>query len=71
MTLGRGLFLITVGLILALGVQDRAGTFDFSAIGWILTGVGLLVFALSFVVGPARHDVEADTLNEHRDLDEP
>ncbi|TDE07364.1 DUF6458 family protein [Jiangella asiatica] len=70
MTLGRGIFLMTIGLILALAVRDRVGTFDLSMIGWILTGVGLLVFTLSFLVGPARTAHEPDVVDEPDDVDE-
>lgn len=68
MTLGRGIFLMTLGLILALGVRDRVGTFDLSVIGWILTGVGLLIFALAFVVGPARAAREPEVVDEQDDV---
>lgn len=72
MTLGRGIFLMTVGLILALGIKDQAAVFDLSIIGWIFTGVGLLIFSLSFIVGPARDDVQVEpSLDEEADADEP
>lgn len=70
MTLGRGIFLMTIGLILALAVRDRAGLIDLSMIGWILTGVGLLIFALSFIVGPARAVREPEPVDEPDDIDE-
>ncbi|WP_298322610.1 DUF6458 family protein [Haloactinopolyspora sp.] len=69
MTLGRGIFLMALGLILALAVSDRAGAFDLSMIGWIFFGVGLLVFALSFVVGPARHEIDPHAIDDP--VDEP
>lgn len=67
MTLGRGIFLMTLGLILAVGVRDRLSAIDLSMIGWILTGVGILIFALSFVVGPARQVREPESVDSDRD----
>jgi hypothetical protein len=69
MTLGRGIFLMTLGLILAVGVRDRLSAIDLSMIGWILTGVGILIFALSFVVGPARQARQPENIDEPNDVD--
>lgn len=61
MSIGLGVFLMAVGLVLALGVRDRLSDFDLSVIGWVLTGVGALAIVLSMAVasmrgrrGPAR-----------------
>lgn len=54
MTIGLGIFLVALGLILALGVRDRLSDFDLSVIGWVLTGVGALAIILSFVVASVR-----------------
>ncbi len=46
---GLGAFLLAVGLILALAVQDAVDGVDLQMIGWILTIVGLGVIILSAV----------------------
>ena len=47
MGIGVGVFLLAVGLIMALAAPNRAGGFDLELIGWILAGAGVL----SIVVG--------------------
>lgn len=54
MSLGLGIFLMAVGLILALGVRDRLADFDLSVIGWVLTGVGALAIVLSIAISSTR-----------------
>ena len=44
---GLGVFLLALGLILALAVQDRIDAIDLTLIGWILAGCGLLVVVLT------------------------
>ena len=44
---GLGVFLVAVGLILALAVQDAIDAVDLRLIGWILAGAGLLVVLLT------------------------
>jgi len=46
---GLGVFLLAVGLILALAVQDGISGVDLTMIGWILTLAGLLVIVLTAV----------------------
>lgn len=46
---GLGAFLLAVGLILALAVDDRISGVDLTAVGWILTLVGLLALLLTAV----------------------
>jgi uncharacterized membrane protein len=46
---GLGIFLLALGLILALAVQDTLSGIDLTTIGWILTIVGLLVIVLTAV----------------------
>ena len=46
---GLGAFLLAVGLILALAVQDAVDGVDLQMIGWILAIVGLGVIILSAV----------------------
>lgn len=44
---GLGVFLLAVGLILALAVQDSINAVDLTTAGWILALAGLLVIALT------------------------
>ncbi|MDF9715407.1 hypothetical protein INN71_04105 [Nocardioides sp. ChNu-153] len=44
---GFGGFLLVVGLVLALAVQDRVEAVDLTMVGWIMAGVGLLVILLT------------------------
>ena len=44
---GLGVFLLALGLILALAVNDSLSGVDLTMIGWILALAGLLVIALT------------------------
>ena len=44
---GVGVFLLAVGLILALAVRDAVEAIDLTLIGWILAGVGALAILLT------------------------
>jgi len=44
---GLGVFLLAVGLILALAVQDSINAIDLTTAGWILALAGVLVIALT------------------------
>jgi hypothetical protein len=44
---GLGVFLLAIGLIFALAVQDRIDAIDLTLIGWILAGCGVLVILLT------------------------
>ena len=44
---GLGVFLLAIGLIFALAVQDRIDAIDLTLIGWILAGCGVLVIVLT------------------------
>ena len=46
---GLGVFLLALGLILALAVEDAISGVDLTMIGWILTVAGLLVVVLTAV----------------------
>lgn len=54
MNIGLGVFLMALGLILALGVRDRWSEIDLSVIGWVLTGVGALAIVVSLLVASMR-----------------
>ena len=43
---GLGVFLLAIGLIFALAVQDRIDAINLTLIGWILAGCGVLVIVL-------------------------
>ncbi|WP_129663043.1 DUF6458 family protein [Phytoactinopolyspora endophytica] len=63
MGLGLGIFLMAVGLILALGVRDRLADFDLSVIGWVLTGVGALSVVLTLIIATARGPRRRDAID--------
>ena len=44
---GFGSFLLVVGLVLALAVNDRVQDVDLTMVGWIMALVGVLVIVLS------------------------
>jgi hypothetical protein len=46
---GLGIFLLAVGLILALAVQDTINNIDLTMVGWILAAVGALAILLTAV----------------------
>jgi hypothetical protein len=46
---GIGAFLLAIGLILALAVQDSISGVDLTMVGWILAAVGLLALVLTAV----------------------
>jgi len=46
---GLGIFLLALGLILALAVQDTINNVDLTMIGWILVLAGALVIVLTAV----------------------
>jgi hypothetical protein len=46
---GLGIFLLAVGLILALAVQDTLNNVDLTMVGWILAAVGAVAIVLNAV----------------------
>ena len=44
---GLGVFLLALGLILALAVRDSIEAIDLTMVGWILAGVGLLAIVVT------------------------
>jgi hypothetical protein len=46
---GLGIFLLAVGLILALAVQDTLNNVDLTLVGWILAAVGAVAIVLNAV----------------------
>lgn len=54
MGFGLGIFLLAVGLILALAVTDTLANVDLTMVGWILTAAGVLVIVLTAATTAAR-----------------
>ena len=46
---GLGIFLLALGLILALAVQDAISNVDLTLVGWIVALAGVLVIVLTAV----------------------
>jgi uncharacterized protein YacL len=71
---GLGVFLLALGLILALAVQDTIDAIDLTMAGWILALAGVLVIALTaFQANRSRrttvvtqHSDGTDTVSERR-----
>ncbi len=56
---GLGGFLVAVGLILALAVDDAVEGVDLVMVGWILAGVGLALVVLNAVTMGSRRGTRA------------
>lgn len=69
MGIGLGIFLLAVGLVLALGVADRVDGLDLTVIGWVLAGVGVLAIVLSLVMNQQRANTSHTHVEERRRLD--
>ncbi len=71
---GLGIFLLALGLILALAVQDTINNVDLTMIGWILALAGVLVIALTAIqanrsrrsTAVTRHADGSETYSERR-----
>jgi uncharacterized protein YacL len=59
---GLGVFLIVVGLILALAVNDTLDNVDLAMVGWIMTAGGVLVIALMAIQLNARRQSNRNDL---------
>jgi hypothetical protein len=72
---GLGVFLLALGLILALAVTDAISGVDLTMIGWILTAAGVLVILLTAVqmnrsrrtAAVTTHADGSQTVTERRD----
>ena len=72
---GLGVFLLALGLILALAVQDSINAVDLTMVGWILVLAGALVIVLTAVqtnrsrrtTAVTRHADGTETVSERRD----
>jgi Domain of unknown function (DUF6458) len=71
---GLGVFLLALGLILALAVTDAISGVDLTMIGWILALAGVLVIALTAIqanrsrrsTAVTRHADGSETYSERR-----
>lgn len=52
---GVGVFLLAIGLILALAVTDNIANVDLTMVGWILTAVGALAIVLTAATAASRN----------------
>ena len=62
---GLGVFLLALGLILALAVQDAVSGINLPMIGWILALAGVLVIALTAV--QANRSRRSTAITRHAD----
>jgi hypothetical protein len=78
---GLGVFLLAIGLILALAVRDSIDAIDVTLVGWILAGCGVLVIVLqalqanraraSSSVATTTHSDGTQTTTEQRNQVDP
>jgi hypothetical protein len=78
---GLGIFLLALGLILALAVQDTINNVDLTMVGWILVLAGALVVVLTAVtlnrgrsartVSTTTHPDGSQTTTEQRHRNDP
>lgn len=67
MGIGASIFLIALGLILALAVEFEVGGLDIQVIGWILVIVGLVGLVMTaFIWGPRRRTATRGEVVEER-----
>ena len=63
MGIGASIFLIAVGLILALAVNAQVSGIDINTIGWILVVVGIIGLAMTALIfAPRRRAVRSETV---------
>jgi ABC-type antimicrobial peptide transport system permease subunit len=71
MGIGASIFLIALGLILALAVEFDVAGLNIQVIGWILVLVGIVGLVLTmFIWGPRRRASRADVVEERRVYDD-
>ena len=62
---GVGIFMLALGLILALAVTDNIADVDLTMVGWILAAVGALAIVLTAATASRRNS--STTVVERRD----
>ena len=72
MGIGASIFLIALGLVLALAVEFDVAGIDIQVIGWILTIVGIVGLIMTMLVwGPRRRTTtRGDVVEERRVYDD-
>lgn len=63
---GVGIFMLALGLILALAVTDNISDVDLTMVGWILAAVGALAIVLTAATA-SRRNASSTTVVERRD----
>ncbi|WP_435744113.1 DUF6458 family protein [Nocardioides sp. SYSU DS0663] len=64
---GLGVFLLVVGLILALAVSDAIEGVDLTMVGWIMAAGGVLVLVLTAVTMNSRRSKEGTVTTTRRE----
>jgi hypothetical protein len=64
---GLGAFLLVVGLVLALAVQDSVSGVDLVMVGWIMTLVGIAVIILTAVTMNSARRAKSSATTVHAD----
>ncbi|GEP33369.1 hypothetical protein NSZ01_11370 [Nocardioides szechwanensis] len=64
---GLGAFLLVVGLVLALAVQDSVSGVDLVMVGWIMTLVGIAVIILTAVTMNSARRAKSTATTVHAD----
>lgn len=65
---GFGAFLLVVGLVLALAVQDTINAVDLTLVGWIMAAVGLgLIVITALTMGGGGRRVRSTQTTTHAD----
>jgi uncharacterized membrane protein len=64
---GFGAFLLAVGLVLALAVEDQVGGVDLQTVGWIMALVGLTVIVLTAVTWNRSRGARSIATTTHSD----
>lgn len=71
MGIGIGIFLIAVGLILALAVPDMVDNIDLGMIGWICFGVGVLAIIIGLIMNTQRTNTSHRAVIDRHDDSNP
>jgi uncharacterized protein YacL len=64
---GLGVFLVAVGLILALAVQDMIDAVDLTTIGWILAVAGILIIVITAIQANSKRTHTTSATTTHAD----
>lgn len=63
MSIGAGIFVLTIGAILAFAVSDRIKNVDLTAVGYILMGAAVLGMAMSWAFSNRRRSRQDKVLD--------